>query len=122
MACFLRGKGWINLYAAAECNVPHSTRDPHRYSSLVNKFIGDIARCRNFSQLHRRLSLPNPSGGPRSPIIVSIHVTWSFVLLASASAGWASLRLLLEPQLLQCQRFISAPPATIDHFIDKYHL
>jgi hypothetical protein len=35
--------------------------------------------------------------------------------------GWASLRLFLVPQLLQCQRFISAPPATIDHFIDKHH-
>jgi len=27
--------------AAAQCNVPHSTRDAHRYSSLVNKCIGD---------------------------------------------------------------------------------
>src|ERR1700677_3656972 len=79
--------------------------------SAVNERLGgDIARSRNFSRLHRRLSLPNPSGGSCSPIIVSIHVTWSFVLLASASAGWASLRLLLEPQLLQCQRFISVPP------------
>jgi len=29
--------------AATQCNVPHSTRDAHRYSSLVNKYIGDLS-------------------------------------------------------------------------------
>ena len=43
MACFSRGKCWINRYAATQCNVPHSPRDALRYSSLVNECIGDIA-------------------------------------------------------------------------------
>jgi hypothetical protein len=29
--------------AATQCNVPHSTRDAHRYSSFVNKCIGDLS-------------------------------------------------------------------------------
>jgi hypothetical protein len=34
---------WINRYAATHCNVPHSPRDAHRYSSFVNECIGDFA-------------------------------------------------------------------------------
>jgi hypothetical protein len=30
MACFSRGKCWINRYAATQCNMPHSPRDAHR--------------------------------------------------------------------------------------------
>src|SRR5271170_4933735 len=29
MACFSRGKCWINRYAATQCNMPHSPRDAH---------------------------------------------------------------------------------------------
>jgi hypothetical protein len=43
MACFSRGKCWINRYAVIQCNVPQSPRDAHRYSSLVNERIGDLA-------------------------------------------------------------------------------
>src|SRR5882757_6459851 len=43
MACFSRGKCCINRYAATPCNVPHSPRDAHRYSSLMNEWIGDFA-------------------------------------------------------------------------------
>src|SRR5260370_14646828 len=45
------------------------------------------------------------------------YVFW----LSPTSAGWASLRLLLERELLQGQRLLSASPATIDHFIDEHH-
>ena len=34
---------WINRYAATHGNVSHWPRDAHRYSSLVNEWIGDYA-------------------------------------------------------------------------------
>src|ERR1700733_15138756 len=40
--------------AAIQCNVPHSTRDAHRYSSLVNKCIGDLSSNESRSFRDRR--------------------------------------------------------------------
>src|SRR5580698_4447292 len=45
MACFSRGKCWMNRYAAAQCNVPNSPRDAHPYSSPVNERIGEKPVC-----------------------------------------------------------------------------
>lgn len=52
IACFSRGKCGINRYAATQCKVPHSPRDAHGYSSLVNECIGDYA----LFEIHRHLN------------------------------------------------------------------
>ena len=44
MACFSRGKCWINRHTAAQCDVPHPPRDAHRDSSLLNQCIGGFAK------------------------------------------------------------------------------
>src|SRR5271156_6868132 len=36
--------------AATQCNVPHSTRDAHWYSSFVNQCIGDYASLETASR------------------------------------------------------------------------
>src|SRR6202021_345242 len=45
------------------------------------------------------------------------------LITSNLSVGDCSVRPrnVPSPKRSQCQRFISAPPATIDHFIDKHH-
>jgi hypothetical protein len=40
--------------AATQCNVPHSTRDAHRYPSFVSKRIGDLSSNESRSSRDRR--------------------------------------------------------------------
>jgi hypothetical protein len=53
MARFSPCRCWIKRYAAAQCNVPHSRRDVHRYSALVIS----ICLCAD-RQNRRSVSLP----------------------------------------------------------------
>jgi hypothetical protein len=57
MACSSHGKCRLNRYAATQCDMPHSLRDAHWYSSLVIECIGEWllknSSTENSRKIHR---------------------------------------------------------------------